>query len=96
MPGKVTILDYWAEWCSPCHLLDVRLQHLVAGNPRLAVRRVNVGKWDNAAAKQATTEFRVAALPYVRVYDAKGKFVGAETGGPWDRVVSLVEKALRN
>jgi copper chaperone CopZ/thiol-disulfide isomerase/thioredoxin len=93
VPGKVTILDYWAEWCSPCHLLDARLQHLVAGNPRLAVRRINVGKWDNAAARQATSEFRLEALPYVRVYDARGKFVGAETGGMWDRILKLVDKA---
>ena len=93
VPGKVTVLDYWAQWCSPCHLLDVRLQHLAQANPQLAVRRVNVGKWDNAAAKQATSEFRVEALPYVRVYDARGKFVGAETGGMWEKVLKLVEKA---
>ena len=93
VPGKVTVLDYWAEWCSPCHLLDARLQHLVQANPKLAVRRINVGKWDNAAAKQATKEFRAEALPYVRVYDSRGKFVGAETGGMWDRILKLVEKA---
>jgi len=93
VPGKITVIDYWAEWCSPCHLLDARLQHLVLANPRLAVRRVNIGKWDNAASKQATKEFGLEALPYVRVYDARGKFVGAETGGMWDKILKLVEKA---
>ena len=93
VPGKITVLDYWAEWCSPCHLVDIRLQHLVLSDPNLAVRRVNIGKWDNPAAAQATSEFRVEALPYVRVYDARGKFVGDATGGKWDQILELLEKA---
>ena len=92
-PAKVTVVDYWAEWCSPCHLLETRLQHLLQESPNVAVRRVNVGKWDNAAARQATKEFRLEALPYVRVYDARGKFVDDVTGGSWDKLLKVIEKA---
>jgi copper chaperone CopZ len=92
-PGKITVVDYWAEWCSPCHFLEKRLQHLLNENPNMALRRVNVGKWDNAAAKQATAEFRLEALPYVRVYDARGKFVDDVTGGSWDQFLKVLEKA---
>jgi copper chaperone CopZ/thiol-disulfide isomerase/thioredoxin len=94
VPGKITVLDYWAEWCSPCHFLEKRLQHVLNSNPTgMALRRVNVGKWDNAAARQATSEFRLEALPYVRVYDRNGKFAGDVTGGSWDELLKVLEAA---
>lgn len=93
-PGKVTVVDFYGEWCGPCHVLETRLQHLMQGKPNLALRRIDIGKWDNDAAKQAT-ELRAAGLPYIRVYDARGRFVTAVTGGMWDEVLAAIEKGER-
>lgn len=93
VPGKITVLDLYAEWCGPCKVLEARMQHYMQTNPDIALRRVDIGHWDNEAAKQATREFRAEGLPYLRVYDRSGKFVADVTGGSWDQVIAAIDKA---
>ena len=92
--GKITIIDYYADWCGPCNVLESRLERYMVAHPNIAIRRADIGKWNNAAAAQAT-HLGAEALPYIRVYDARGKFVMSVTGGMWDEVLAAIEKAGR-
>jgi len=88
--GKTTLIDYYADWCGPCKTLELRLERYMTLHPEIALRRVDIGKWDNAAAREITRQ-GAASLPYVRVYDASGRLVGS--GGMWDETLALIDKA---
>ena len=91
--GKVTIVDFWAEWCGPCHALTPKLERLVRDGDRIALRTVELPSWESESAKQATREFRLPGLPYVRVYGPNGRFVGAVMGNEIEKVKKLIESA---
>ncbi len=93
--GKFTIVDFWAEWCGPCHVLTPKIEHLVKDNANVALRTIDLQNWESAAAKQATKEFKLAALPYVRVYGPDGKFIGEVVGNDIDKIKALIARRTR-
>jgi len=90
-PGKVTIFDYYADWCGPCHLLTPKLERLVKRYGNVALRKVDIVDWKSDAAKQATSEFRLGGLPYVRVYGPNGSVLGSVVGNHIEQVEALLE-----
>jgi len=89
-PGKTTLIDYYGDWCGPCKVLELRVERYMTLHPDIALRRVDIGKWENAAARQITQQ-GAASLPYVRVYDPSRKLLGS--GGMWDELLALIEKS---
>jgi thiol-disulfide isomerase/thioredoxin/copper chaperone CopZ len=88
--GKYTIFDFWAEWCGPCHVLTPKIERLVQERSNVALRTIDLKQWDSPAGKQATKEFKVAGLPYVRVYGPDGKFVGEVVGNDIEKIKQLI------
>jgi len=93
VPGKFTILDYYADWCGPCLLLGHELEQVLAQREDVAVRKVDLVSWETDAAKQVTREFGIRGIPYVRVYGPKGRFLGAVNGNDIGKVRALLVSA---
>lgn len=89
--GKVTIVDFHAAWCGPCRDLDAALLERMRANPQLALRKLDVVDWDSPVAKSYLRD--VPALPYVEVYDAKGKRVARISGLEIEKLDAAIAKA---
>jgi len=88
--GKITLFDYYADWCGPCHLLTPKLERLVFKYQNVALRKVDIGTWESDAANQASSEFELPGLPFTRVFDIQGKLLGQVHGNQIEQIEAIV------
>jgi thiol-disulfide isomerase/thioredoxin len=76
--GKVTLFDFYADWCVPCRKVDEYVYELLRRRSDIAVRKLNIVSWDTPVARHHLA--KAATLPYLMVYGRDGKRVGAMSG----------------
>lgn len=89
--GKVTLFDFYADWCIPCRKVDAHVFALLGSSSDVAYRKLNLVSWESALAKRNMNN--VASLPYVVVYGRDGKLVGAMTGLDLPALDKLIQAA---
>jgi len=78
--GQPVLVDYWAEWCGPCKMIDPLLHELAdeyAGKIKIA--KVNIDE-----NQQITSQFKIRGIPTLMVFNdgkVQGMKVGAVTKG---------------
>jgi thiol-disulfide isomerase/thioredoxin len=63
--GYVVVVDFWAESCGACTVVGGMLAVQVAQEPRVLIRKIDVGDSDTPVARA----YQIGALPHYRVYD---------------------------
>ncbi|MCK5378186.1 MAG: thioredoxin family protein, partial [Acidobacteria bacterium] len=62
VPGKLTLIDFYADWCRPCRSLAPKLDRLANANSDvLSIRKVDIINWDSAVAAQ----YRLQSIPHL-------------------------------
>jgi len=76
--GTPTLVDFWAEWCGPCKMMNGPLDELAGENSgKLTVAKLNVD--DN---QQTAMSFEVMSIPTMIIFQdgvEKKRLVGARS-----------------
>lgn len=75
LAGKVTMIDFYADWCGPCKKLSPQLEALAKNEPGVYLRKVDIVKWGTPVARQ----FKIKSIPNVWVIGPDGSPVGTPT-----------------
>ena len=72
---EITILDFWADWCGICRLIDPVVDRIVRGQDRIALKKVNV-----AEAQDLVDLHKVSALPTLVFLSGDGRELNRLSG----------------
>lgn len=84
------LVDFWAVWCAPCHMVIPTLEHLVKNyKEKLKVFRINVDENMKISAK-----FGIRSIPTLLLFkggEVKETIVGAL---PQDKIIDVISKHI--
>jgi thiol-disulfide isomerase/thioredoxin len=87
--GKVTLVDFYADWCGPCKHLSPSLEQMARTDPEIALRKIDIVNWKTAVVKQ----YNIHSIPQVNVYSRSGRLVGTVVGANAQEVKRYVAQA---
>jgi thiol-disulfide isomerase/thioredoxin len=90
--GKVTVFDFYADWCAACRKVDGHVYgKLAAGDKTIAYRKLNVVDWDSPLARRYVR--KVPSLPFLVIHGPDGKRVATLHGADLAALDRALEKA---
>lgn len=88
--GKITVFDFYADWCGPCRVFSPKVERLLLKYPNVSLIKVDIVDWKSEVSKQLTKEYQMPALPFTLIFDDKGKLLGKVEGNKIEEVEKII------
>jgi thioredoxin len=73
--GKITIVDFYADWCGPCRKIGPVLEKIAQNNSDIVLQKINVDKH-----RDLMQEYNVTGIPHIIIYDKSADVVDTIIG----------------
>tara|TARA_B100000674_G_scaffold468948_1_gene455304 strand:- start:1460 stop:2140 length:681 start_codon:yes stop_codon:yes gene_type:complete len=91
--GKITVIDFGADWCGPCRRVDAHMKTLLRDNSDIALRKIDISDWDSPISQAYLKT--VPQLPYLIVYGKDGREITRFGGLDLDRLDRAIEEGRK-
>jgi len=71
----LSIVDFWAPWCSPCKAMAPRLRRIL----KIYKKKIAIGKLDIQKNKKIAKQYKIMGIPHF-IFFRNGKIVSNITG----------------
>jgi thiol-disulfide isomerase/thioredoxin len=91
--GKVTLFDFYADWCAACRKVEGHVYKRIVKGDALAYRKLNIVDWDTPLAQKHMKD--AATLPLIIVFGRDGREAARLTGADLDaldRAIAAIQK----